>query len=69
LWILWSISDEGMRLLDDVQFTGDPMVAGISSNPLLQGKQVLRANWESQMKADEILGTILKTMGMPIVLE
>jgi ABC-type Fe3+ transport system substrate-binding protein len=69
LWILWSISDEGMRLLDQVQFSGDPMVPGISAYPLLQGKKVLRGSWENQMRADEILGGILKTMGMPIVVE
>jgi hypothetical protein len=69
LWIYWSISEEGMRLLDEVQFTGDPMVAGTSSNHFLANKKVLRGNWEAQMHADEILGGILKTMGMPIVVE
>jgi hypothetical protein len=58
-----------MRLLDQVQFSGDPMVPGISAYPLLQGKKVLRGSWENQMRADEILGGILKTMGMPIVVE
>lgn len=69
LWILWSISEEGMRLLDQVQFSGDPMVPGTSSHHFLANKKVLRGNWESQMRADEILGSILKTMGMPIVVQ
>ncbi len=69
LWIHWSLSEEGMKLLDEVQFSGDPMVPGMSSHHFLANKRVLRGNWESQMRADEILGSILKTMGMPIVVQ
>jgi ABC-type Fe3+ transport system substrate-binding protein len=67
LWLVWSVSDEGLKLLDDVQFTGDPMVHGTSAYPLLKGKKVVRGSWEYQRRADEILNDILKAMGLPVV--
>jgi iron(III) transport system substrate-binding protein len=69
LWILWSISKEGLTLLDQVQFTGDPMVPGTSAHPLIANKTVLRGTWESQINAQKTLGEILKTMGMPVAVE
>ncbi len=69
LWVLWSVSAEGLALLDEVQFTGDPTVAGMSSHSLLANKHVIRGTWASQINAQKTLGEILNTMGVPVVVE
>lgn len=66
LWIHWSISDEGLNLLDEVQFTGDPTLPGATSYNMLKGKKVVRGSWEYQTRASEILRSILSEMGMPV---
>lgn len=67
LWLVWSLSDEAMKILDEVQFTADPMVPGSSANPLLKGKKVVRGLWEYQVRSHEILNNILEAMGFPLV--
>jgi spermidine/putrescine-binding protein len=66
LWIHWSISEEGLNLLDEVQFTGDPTLPGATSYGMLKNKKVVRGSWEYQTRASQILRSILATMGMPV---
>ncbi|HEX9741248.1 MAG TPA: PotD/PotF family extracellular solute-binding protein [Nitrospiraceae bacterium] len=66
LWILWSTSDEGMNLLDEVQFSGDPAVPGASAHHLVKNKKVIRGSWEYQARASKILRAILSEMGVPV---
>lgn len=67
LWIVWSLSDEGQKTLDDVEFDGSPLVAGTQTAKLLKGKKVVWHDWKVQIRADEILKEILEATGLPIV--
>ncbi len=67
LWIRWSVSEEGQRILDSVQSTGAPISPQSSAYKQIQGKKVIRASWEYQLRAEDILKEILITMGYPVV--
>ena len=67
LWIVWSVSDEGQKILDEVQFTGDPMLAGVSAHNRIREKNVVVGSWEYQSRAGDILKEILDAMGFPVV--
>jgi len=67
LWILWSVSDEGQRLLDEVQWTGNPAISGTSAEKLIKGKKTVEASWEYQSRSNDILKEILTAMGFPVV--
>jgi ABC-type Fe3+ transport system substrate-binding protein len=67
LWVAWSVTEEGQRLLDSVEFAGSPFVPGTESSKLLKGKKtaVYEPQWEA--KAEELLREILEAIGLPVV--
>ncbi|HEY3304685.1 MAG TPA: extracellular solute-binding protein [Candidatus Binatia bacterium] len=67
LFIVWSLSDEGQKTLDEVEFDGSPLVPGTETAKLLKGKKVVWHDWKIQSRADEILKEILEATGLPIV--
>jgi len=67
LFIVWSLSDEGQKTLDEVEFDGSPLVPGTETAKLLKGKKVVWHDWKVQARADEILKEILEATGLPIV--
>lgn len=67
LWVVWSVSDEGQKVLDEVEFDGSPFVAGTESAKLLKGKKVAWYDPQLHARAGEILKEILEAVGLPIV--
>ena len=67
LWIIWSLSAEAQKILDEVQFTGDPMSPVSSVHERIRGKKIVKASWEYQLRATDILKEILQAMGFPVV--
>lgn len=67
LWVVWSVTEEGQRVLDSVEFDGSPFVAGTEPAKLLKGKKtaIYEPQWEA--KADEVLKEILEAVGLPVV--
>jgi ABC-type Fe3+ transport system substrate-binding protein len=67
VWVVWSATEEGQKLLDSVEFAGSPFVPGTESSALLKGKKtaVYEPQWEA--KADELLREILEAIGLPVV--
>lgn len=67
LWILWSLSDEGQRILDEVEGAGSPLFAGTQVAKMIAGKKVAWYEPQWRAKAEEILKEILEAIGFPIV--
>lgn len=67
LWIVWSLGDEAQQIIDDVQFTGDPLSPASSVNERIRGKKVVEAAWDYQLRATDILKEIIQAMGFPVV--
>lgn len=67
LWIVWSLGDEAQRIIDDVQFTGDPLSPASSVHERIRGKKVVEASWDYQLRATDILKEIIQAMGFPVV--
>ena len=67
LWVMWSVAEEGQKVLDSVEFDGSPFIPGTEPAKILKGKKT--ANYEPQWeaKADEILKEILEAVGLPVV--
>ena len=67
LWIVWSLSEEGQKLLDDVEGNGSPLFAGTQTAKLIKGRKVAWYEPQYRAKAAEILKEILQAIGLPIV--
>lgn len=67
LWVTWSVSEEGQRVLDSVEFDGSPFVAGTEPAKLLKGKKTATYEPQWEAKADELLKEILEAVGLPVV--
>lgn len=67
LWVVWSLSPEGQKILDEVEGSGSPLFAGTQSAALIKGKKVAWYEPEWRAKADEILKEVLEASGLPIV--
>ncbi len=67
LFIVWSLSEEGQKTLDDVEFDGSPLFPGTETARLIKGKKVVWHDWKIQSRADDILKEILEAVGLPIV--
>lgn len=67
LWIMWSVSDEGQRILDKVQFTGNPLFPGSSVYKRIRGKKVAPSSWKHHLRGADFLKEILIATGFPTV--
>jgi iron(III) transport system substrate-binding protein len=67
LWVVWSLSEEGQKLLDEVEGNGSPLVSGTQTARLVKGKKVAWYEPQYRAKAEEILKEILEAIGLPIV--
>jgi iron(III) transport system substrate-binding protein len=67
LWIAWSLSEEGQKALDEVEFDGSPFIPGTETAKLIKGKKTVWYDWKLQTRSDEILKEILEAVGLPIV--
>jgi len=67
LWVVWSVSAAGQRMLDSVEFDGSPYLSGTETNKLLKGKKLASYEPEWEAKAEELLKEILQAVGLPVV--
>lgn len=67
LWIAWSVSEEGQRVLDEVEGSGSPLFPFTQAAKMTKGRKVAWYEPQWRAKADEILKEILEAMGLPIV--
>jgi len=67
LWVVWSLSEEGQRVLDSVEFDGSPFIAGTEPNKILKGKKTATYEPQWEAKAEDILKEILDAVGIPVV--
>jgi len=67
LWVVWSLSPEGQKVLDEVEGSGSPLFPGTQSAILIKGKKIAWYEPEWRAKADEILKEVLEASGLPIV--
>ena len=67
LWILWSLSDEGHKILDEVEGSASPLVAGTQSANIIKGKKVAWYEPKWSAKAEEMLNEIIEALGLPVV--
>ncbi|MGH7844500.1 MAG: ABC transporter substrate-binding protein, partial [Candidatus Binatia bacterium] len=67
LWIAWALSEEGQKIHDETEFTGNPMMPSSAVYKRIQGKKVPGISWGVLARSDDILREILTAMGFPIV--
>ena len=67
LWIAWSLSEEGQKVLDEVEGSGSPLFPGTQAAMMTKGKKVAWYEPQWRAKADEILKEILEAVGLPVV--
>jgi len=67
LWIVWSLSDEGQAVLDEVEGSGSPVFAGTQAAKMIKGKKVVYYETKWRAKSDEILKEIIEATGLPVV--
>ncbi len=67
LWVAWSLSEEGQKVLDEVEGSGSPLFPGTQAATMIKGKKVAWYEPQWRAKADEILKEILEAVGLPIV--
>lgn len=67
LWVVWSMSEEGQKVLDEVEGSGSPLFANTQAARMIKGKKVAWYEPQWRAKADEILKEILEAIGLPIV--
>jgi iron(III) transport system substrate-binding protein len=67
LWVAWSLTEEGQRVLDEVEGSGSPLFPGTQAAKMTKGKKVAWYEPQYRNKADEILKEILEATGLPIV--
>ena len=67
LWVAWSLSEEGQRVLDEVEGSGSPLFPGTQAAGMIKGKKVAWYEPQWRARADEILKEILEATGLPVV--
>jgi len=67
LWVAWSLSEEGQKVLDEVEGSGSPLFPGTQAAMMTKGKKVAWYEPQWRAKADEILKEILEAVGLPVV--
>ena len=67
LWIVWSLSQEGQKLLDEVEGNGSPLIPGTQTATLIKGKKTAWYEAQYRAKAEDILAEILEAIGLPVV--
>lgn len=67
LWVIWSVSEEGQKVLDSVEFDGSPFVPGTEPAKLLKGKKTASYEPQWEAKAEDLLKEILEAVGLPVV--
>ncbi len=67
LWVAWSVSEDGQKTLDAVEFDGSPLVPGTETAKLLKGRKVASYEPQWEAKAEDILKEIVEAIGLPIV--
>ncbi len=67
LWVVWSLAEEGQRVLDSVEFDGSPFIPGTEPNKILKGKKTAGDEPEWEAKADGLLKESLEAVGLPVV--
>ncbi len=67
LWIVWSLSEEGQGVLDEVEGSGSPVFPGTQAAKMIKGKKVINYEPKWRAKADAILKEIVEAIGLPIV--
>jgi iron(III) transport system substrate-binding protein len=67
LWVAWSVSEDGQKILDAVEFDGSPLVPGTETSKLLKGKKIATYEPQWEAKAEDILKEIIEAIGLPIV--
>jgi hypothetical protein len=64
---VWSLTEEGQRILDSVEFDGSPFIPGTEPAKLLKGKKTASYEPQWEAKAEELLKEILEAVGLPVV--
>ncbi|HEY2987882.1 MAG TPA: extracellular solute-binding protein [Candidatus Binatia bacterium] len=67
LWVAWSISEEGQKVLDEVEGSGSPLFPTTQAARMIKGKKVAWYEPQWRAKADEILKEVLEAVGLPVV--
>ena len=67
LWVVWSVTEEGQRVLDAVEFDGSPFIAGTEPNKILKGRKTASYDPQWESKAEDLLKEILEAIGLPVV--
>ena len=67
LWVVWSVAEEGQRVLDSVEFDGSPYIAGTEPNKILKGKKTASYDPQWESRAEDLLKEILDAVGIPVV--
>jgi ABC-type Fe3+ transport system substrate-binding protein len=67
LWVTWSVSEEGQRVLDSVEFDGSPFIPGTEPSRIIKGKKTATYEPQWEAKANELLKEILEAVGLPVV--
>ena len=67
LWIAWALSEEGQRIHDETEFTGNPLMPSSVVYKRIKGKKIPGISWDFLARSDDILREILTAMGFPIV--
>ncbi|MDP2644143.1 MAG: extracellular solute-binding protein [Desulfobacterales bacterium] len=67
LFLVWTGTQEGQKILDDINFSGHPAFDGTEANKILKGKQLSYATSNDTLTADDDLVEILRAFGMPVV--
>lgn len=67
LWVVWSLSEEGQKVLDEVEGSGSLVFPGTQAAKMAQGKKAVWYEPKWRAKADVILKEILGAVGLPIV--
>jgi iron(III) transport system substrate-binding protein len=67
LWVAWSLTEEGQRVLDEVEGSGSPLFPGTQAATMTKGKKVAWYEPQWRAKAEDILKEILEATGLPVV--
>jgi ABC-type Fe3+ transport system substrate-binding protein len=67
LFLIWVVSEEGQRAMDQARFSGDPTIPGTTVGKFIKGRDVVRMAPEWKVKESDITKEIVEAMGLPIV--
>lgn len=67
LWVVWSLSEEGQKVLDEVEGSGSALFPMTQAAKMTKGKKVAWYEPEWRAKAEETLKEIVQAVGLPVV--